>query len=58
MYNFIFVHIKREIIIIIFIIINFKIGLFSMALCYNKRQDNTMQYTTIEYNKNNTHHTK
>ena len=22
-----------------------------MALCYNRRQDNTMQYTTIEYNK-------
>ena len=52
--NFIFVHVKSEIIIItniITVIVNFPIGLYSMALCYNRRQDDTMQYSTIEYNK-------
>ena len=51
MHNFIFVHVKSEIIIIIIITINFPIGLYLMRLCYNKRQDNLMQYTAIEYNK-------
>ena len=49
--NFIFAHVKSEIIIIIVIVFNFPIGLHSMALCYNRRQDDTMRYTTIEYNK-------
>ena len=57
--NFIFVHVKSEIVIIIIIVIvNFQIGLYSMALCYNRRQNNTMRYTTIKYKQNNTHHTK
>ena len=52
--NFIFVHVKSEIIIIItniIFIVNFPIALYWMAFCYNRRQDNTMQYTTMNTTK-------
>jgi len=41
-------------------------GLYPVAVCYNERQDSTVQYSTVQYNTiqnntmqyNNTHHTE